>query len=876
MRTIAIVIVASIFIGFSSAYSFDTAKLSLTKNITETTLPNGLKVIIKEERSIPLVGFSVTYKVGFRNEETNRTGLTHLLEHMQFKGSTNYKKGEIAKTLSDVGARYNAYTGYDKTVYWEILPAGAFETALAIEADRMENSLYDPEEFKKEKNVVLSEITRYESSPWTKLGRLLNEAVFGSHPYSKIHGTVEDVRKADRDYVYNELYRKYYCPNNAYITVVGNVSPSEALKLITRYFSPIPKNLSLLKERSNPFHFKRGQTVHTEGVASEDFGEIFFALPDWNPDDRDFVSLFFISQTGMLGDFGYDPSLDGGFGMSRFSTDPDYPAETIEKSYIEKNLARFKERWFRQETLDYDSVQSIMMNLIYMERRAGYRDYDRIAKSFDRLTADDIYDAVQKYLGRTNTSTGFFKATRLDARVQPQEPSQGSEGFGKDIDFSDLDNPDAEKIKKTRAIGEKVFRNSLSSVSAYLADIRETRLDNGITLIYKPFRLNQKVAVSTGIRSGSYNQVAAYQAELTWQFVFGGGPQVALRNDLENKGASFGGGSDLNYSSFDMNVPATELDSAMKLLAVSLTNRVFLPLVLEEKKFNYLLGLEEYSKDPAPEPHAELELQKMLFGKRGAGLDPFASRPDVLGLDMTNVIDFYRSFYRPENTVIVVVGDIPYEKVLAMVKISLGGWRQMDGTLKPGSVALEKPASDQTFKTTLPVMQSITLMASPAASYERITNYIALSLANQIFGGGSLTSRLARNIRDKHGLTYGVYTYLQPYDKDSIFNLYMQNSKEDIPQALALFREELKRFKQDGPNEMEILKFKNSMLSSVIFHYENSPSIAQELMYFKMRRNDPKGDELFIRILYSLDRRAILDAIRDGLPEKFFISTAGN
>jgi predicted Zn-dependent peptidase len=94
-----------LILGFSGAgilHSFDTAQLSLTKNITETVLPNGLKVIIKEEKSIPLVGLSVTYKVGFRNEDTNgRTGLTHLLEHMQFKGSTNYKKGEIAKTLSD-------------------------------------------------------------------------------------------------------------------------------------------------------------------------------------------------------------------------------------------------------------------------------------------------------------------------------------------------------------------------------------------------------------------------------------------------------------------------------------------------------------------------------------------------------------------------------------------------------------------------------------------------------------------------------------------------------------------------------------------------------------------------------------------------------
>lgn len=861
----------------SPLVAFDASELTLTRNIKQAVLPNGLKIIVKEEKSIPLVGFSVTYKVGFRNEDTNgRTGLTHLLEHMMFKGTPTYKKGEIAKTLSDAGARFNAFTGYDKTVYWEILPSGAFETAVKIEADRMANSLIDRQEFAKEKNVVLSELTHYESNPGSKLSRKLNEAVFGTQPYAHSYGFIDDMRNADRDYVYNELYKKYYCPNNAVIVVAGNIDTSEAIRLITRYFGGIKPNPSLGKDKPVPMTFRKGQSVKVEGVASENFGNIYFKFPGWDTSNRDFITLFFISQTGLLGDLGYDPSIDGGIGALHFSEEPDYPAETIDRNYITKNLERFKQRWFRQETLGYDSIDSIMMNLVYLERKSGIRAYDELARGFEKLTADDVISVIRRYLTRENSSEGFFRAVSQDDRAHPRDISQTSESFGSDIDFSDMDNPDAESVKKTRALGKTVFNNALKAVSTYLSDVRETRLKNGLTIITKPYKLNRKVSISVGIRSGTINQNIPNLADTTWQFVFEGGPQIRLRNELENRGASFGGGNDNNYSSYDIEIAADDFGNGIGLLALALTNRSFNPVVLEEKKFNAILSLDEFKKSPSADAHASRELQKMIYGNKGPGMDLFAGPEQILNLTLTNVRDYYRSYYRPENTVIVVVGDIPQDKIIDKIRNSLEGWAQDEPVLSPPAPSLEKPASDTTIKTTLPVMQSIVLMAAPSADYSHITNYIALSLANQIFGGGSLTSRLARIIRDKYGLTYGVFSYLAPYGTNSIFNLYMQNASSDIPKALAIFREELARFKKDGPNDLEIAKFKNNLLSSVIFHYENGSSIANELLYFKMRRNDPKGDEQFIRILNSLDRETILKAVREGFPESYFISIAGN
>lgn len=228
------IIILSVLI-FCSIYiysEFDISKLSLDRNVQEYTLSNGLKVLIKEENSVPLVGFSVTYKVGFRNENVNgKTGLTHLVEHMMFKGTRNYKKGEIARTFDDAGVHFNAYTAYDKTSYFEILPKGGLETVIKIESDRMENSILAPDEFKSEDKVVLSEIKRYESNPGNMLERKLLGSIYKDHPYAFMYGAISDVEKAERDYVYNLIYKKYYCPNNAYIVIVGDIKADEGMSL---------------------------------------------------------------------------------------------------------------------------------------------------------------------------------------------------------------------------------------------------------------------------------------------------------------------------------------------------------------------------------------------------------------------------------------------------------------------------------------------------------------------------------------------------------------------------------------------------------------------------------------------------------------------
>ena len=156
---------------------------SLTAGVQETVLPNGLTVLVKEVRSAPVVSFSVWYRVGSRNEHTGITGVSHLLEHMLFKGTQQFRLGEIARTLFLNGASFNASTYYDWTNYYATIAADRLELAMRIEADRMVNSRIDKADLESEMTVVRSELEGGENSP----GRLLWQAVasmaFQAHPY---------------------------------------------------------------------------------------------------------------------------------------------------------------------------------------------------------------------------------------------------------------------------------------------------------------------------------------------------------------------------------------------------------------------------------------------------------------------------------------------------------------------------------------------------------------------------------------------------------------------------------------------------------------------------------------------------------------------
>ncbi|UCC85859.1 MAG: insulinase family protein [Anaerolineales bacterium] len=206
----------------------------------EFQLNNGLKVLLKPVRSAPIVSNWIWYRVGSRNELPGKTGISHWVEHMMFKGTPTFPKGSIMRLVNKNGGLLNGFTSYDYTAYFETLPADRLDLGLRIEADRMGNSVFDPDEVESERSVIISEREGSENSPNFLLREELMSLAFRAHPYGhQVIGWKEDLRRITHDDLWDH-YKTYYGPHNAVLVIVGDIDPAATRARIQELFAPIP------------------------------------------------------------------------------------------------------------------------------------------------------------------------------------------------------------------------------------------------------------------------------------------------------------------------------------------------------------------------------------------------------------------------------------------------------------------------------------------------------------------------------------------------------------------------------------------------------------------------------------------------------------
>jgi zinc protease len=211
--------------------------------VSEYTLDNGMKVIVKPDRRAPVVVSQVWYKVGSSYEPKGLTGISHALEHMMFKGTEKYGPGEFSRIISALGGNENAFTSRDYTAYFETLSVEHLERALELEADRMRNLVLDPEEFAREIEVVKEERRlRTEDKPTGRVYEQFSAVAWRASPYQNpVIGWMDDLDHMTLDDL-AEWYRRWYAPNNATLVVVGDVDPKAVLAMARKHFEPLPES----------------------------------------------------------------------------------------------------------------------------------------------------------------------------------------------------------------------------------------------------------------------------------------------------------------------------------------------------------------------------------------------------------------------------------------------------------------------------------------------------------------------------------------------------------------------------------------------------------------------------------------------------------
>jgi len=298
----------------------------MTDSLTQTTLSNGLKVLLKEIHTAPIISSWLWYRVGSRDEVPGHTGVSHWVEHMQFKGTPQFPANILDKAVSREGGSWNAFTYMDWTAYFETMPADKIDLALRLESDRMVNSQFDANEVASERTVIISEREGSENEPLFQLGEAMQHAAFRIHSYHhEVIGDMADLHTMTRDDLYNH-YRRFYVPNNAVMAVAGDFDTEKMLARIRELFEPIPAGSEPIR-LARPEPSQNGEVrLSVEGPGATAYVQVAYRFPAAS--HPDFYPLTVL-----------DSLLAGPSNLNMFSGGISNKTSRLYRSLVDKQLA---------------------------------------------------------------------------------------------------------------------------------------------------------------------------------------------------------------------------------------------------------------------------------------------------------------------------------------------------------------------------------------------------------------------------------------------------------------------------------------------------------------------------------------------------------
>jgi zinc protease len=805
--------------------------ISLTKNVKRTVLDNGLVVLTKEVHNAPVATVQVWYKIGSRNEAPGVNGIAHQLEHMLFKG-TKTRPVQFGRLLSALGSNFNAFTSYDHTVYHETLERNKMKSALVLEADRMQNALIEAKLLEGEKQVVISELQGNENSASYRLGKAVQELALPDSPYGlSVGGTKADVQTFTESQV-RSYYDSYYAPNNAVVVLVGDFKTEQALKDVRETFGPLPRRPITVKTPKAAPRVVKSRRITLREPGSNPLLNAVYPLPAaLDPDVPALDVMNYILsagrssrlhqklvETGMAtsvqagavnltagGWYEYSASAESGKSMEEIDRVIQQEIGAIQQQPASKQeIDRAKTQLRAGYLLGYRDIDSQARQLGNDETTVGdFRFTDKYLAGVTQVSAADVQRVAKKYLQPRKRVLGFFEPDNSKGQpVSGGSAHNATANLGPALDPTEL----RKYLPQVTADG--------STTAQSLPELR--KLANGLQVLLLPDSSSPTITLGGHIMAGTEHDLVGKEgvAALTASNLMNGTKSqnaLVIAKTLEGRGASLGfstsrEGTSIGGSALDQDLPVL-----LSTLSDVLQNAKFPTKEFTTSRQRALAGLKAELENPSSV--ARRKFQQTVYPK-GHPFTNFPTLESLQSISQRDLQSFYQKRYQPQNTVLALVGNFEPAKAMQILEQRFSGWKSGDASSPLTYQAAELPAQTTTFNPTIVgKTQSITVMGNKAIDRKDPRYYAALVL-NQVVGGDTLSSRLGTELRDRQGLTYGIYSSFVAGKHQGTFIVSMQTAPDKAKQAVASAIQLLQEVKAKGLSAAEVDNAKQSIASN--------------------------------------------------------------
>ncbi|HMB68985.1 MAG TPA: pitrilysin family protein, partial [bacterium] len=756
--------------------------------IARRVLDNGLTVVAERRGLGPAVYSGVVYKVGSRDERPGLTGISHLLEHMMFKTTEKYAKGEVSAIVERNGGELNAFTTEDVTVYYESFAADRWELALEIEAERMENLTVDPEELESERQVVLEERAMYLDMPAVELSEELTAAAFRESPYRwPIIGWESDIGAITREDML-DYYHRFYSPGNAALVVVGDVEPEDVFAVAERHFGAI--GAAAASDRRVPKEPPlRGVTrVELRRAVQLPQIQMLFRAPEMGTPESEALFLLTMvlsgSKTSRLdlaliethkaGDVQvqYYAKADPGSCVIAAEGQPGGSLDELEE-IVRAEIGRLRDGEVASEELERALNQAEAHHvfaqqspsargsvLAWHEAHGDVRYADDIVRRLRALGPPDLQRVAREWLDPDACAV---------ARLIPEGRNGSGGGNG-----AALAAPSLHGVHCPR----RRFRTGVAAGPA----MARRELDNGLTVLLQPDRTDPVVSVSLVFEAGAASDPDGREglAGLTADTLERGSASldfVEFSRRFERIGSDLSVGAGAELAHLHATLLSRHAGTGLELMADVLEQPGF-----RERDFETVRALARNDLE-AREDDLD-DVAEELFFRAAAGSHPYArlshgTRAGVDAASLDDVKAFHQSRYRPDHAYLAVVGDFDEAHLERMLEQRFGRLPN-----PPHAAGIIPPLADAPEETTVVRTRTDKAQAKlllggtgfSAASPDRL----AAVVANHILGGSAIRSRLGDEIRDNRGLAYSVYSRNVPRSRGGLFCVQMGTRPENV------------------------------------------------------------------------------------------------